>query len=81
MRPEIAELVELLARAAYQRWRADGFPAGAAFPPVARAQSNQLPKASLVAYDHQRPTPATELLGCASTPTPDTALIGKQKRR
>jgi len=81
MRPEIAQLVELLARAAYQRWRAGDFPPDAADPQVGRAQSNQLPKASLVAYDYPRSTPTTELLGCASTPTPDTARIDKQKRR
>lgn len=81
MRPEIAELVELLARAAYQRWRAGDFGPDAAFAQVGRAQSNQLPKSSLVAYDYPRPAPTTELLGCASTPTLDTAQIDKQKRR
>ena len=81
MRPEIAELVELLARAAYQRWRAGDFPPSAAFSQVDRAQSNQLPKATPVAYDHPGPTPTTELLGCASTPTPDTARIDKLRRR
>lgn len=81
MRPEIAELVELLARAAYQRWRAGEFLLDVAFPQVGRVQNNQLPKTSLVAYDHLGLAPTTELLGCASTPTPDTAPIGKQKRR
>ena len=81
MRPEIAELVELLARAAYQRWCAGDFPRDAASPQVDPAQSNRLPKASLVAYDHPGLAPTTELLGCASTPTLDTAPIDKQKRR
>jgi hypothetical protein len=77
----MAELVELLARAAYQRWRAGDFLPDVAVSQAARAQSNQLPKARLVAYDHPRSTPTTELLGCASTPMPDTARIDKQKRR
>lgn len=81
MSPEIAELVELLARAAYQRWRA-GEPLGnAEFLQVDLAQNDQLPKGRLVAYDHPGPTPTTELLGCASTPTPGTARTDKQKPR
>lgn len=81
MRPEIAELVELLARAAYQRWRAGDFGPDAAFAQVGRAENSQLPKLGLVAYDYPRSTPTTELLGCASTPTPDTARIDKQRHR
>jgi hypothetical protein len=81
MRPEIAELVELLARAAYHRWRAGDFSPDAASLQVGPAQSDQLPKASVVAYDHSSPGSGTELLGCASTPMPDTARIDKQKRR
>lgn len=81
MRPEIAELVELLAHAAYQRWRVGEFLPDAAFSQVGRAHNSQLLKVSLVAYDHPRPKPTTELLGCASTPTPDTARIDKWKRR
>ena len=81
MSPEIAELVELLARAAYQRWRAGKLLPDAAFPQADHVQNNQLPNVGLVAYDHPGPTLTRELLGCASTPMPDTARTDKQKPR
>jgi hypothetical protein len=77
MRPEIAELVELLARSVYQRWQAGEIVPDAA--PVIGPEQNQLPSPTAVAYDLRRNPHAMELLGCASTPTPGTAQTGRPK--
>jgi hypothetical protein len=77
MKSEIAELVELLARSVYQRWRAGELLPDAAPPQACRPQKNQPQSAPLVAYDPSGHTPAMELLGCASTLTPGTTQTGR----
>jgi len=81
MRPEIAELVDLLARSVYQRWRAGELVPNAAAGQVSHPQQNQLTSGPPVVYDRHRPMPPTELLGCTSTPTPGTARTGRPNTR
>jgi hypothetical protein len=79
MRPEIAELVELLARSVYQRWQAGELVPHTAFGQAIELNQNQLPSLPPVAYDLRKTPPEMELLGCASTPTPGTAQTGRPK--
>jgi len=81
MTPEIAALVELLARSVYVRWRAGELKFNAAVHHAARLREDHLPGGPIVAYDLQSRESTKELLGCASTPTPVTARNGKQKLR
>jgi hypothetical protein len=81
MTPEIAALVELLARSVYVRWRAGELELNAEVQHTARVRKDHLPGGPIVAYDRQSNVSSKELLGCASTPTPVTARNGKQKPR
>ena len=79
MRQEIAELVELLARSAYQRWRAGEPVCDAGVGQANLPNTGELPIPAHLAYDRQATLSVMERSGCASTPTPGTAPTGKQK--
>jgi hypothetical protein len=74
-----ATLVELLARAAYKRWRTGELNSDARLESPAQSSDERMPVADETSYNQQGPEPAGVLLECASTPMPDTAQNGKQK--
>ncbi len=81
MNSDISTLVELLARAVYKRWRAGEIQSDEGLASPARLHDEQVSVAAHASYTRESQRAAGALLKCASTPMPDTAQNGKQKRR